>query len=56
MEFRVGDRVRFKTGTFSGFEGKVVFADEERGRVTVLLTVEGRNTPVDVRCEEIEAA
>lgn len=56
MDFRVGDHVRIKEGTFAGFVGKIYHVDEEKQLVVVLLTIEGHQTPVEVRCEQIEAA
>ena len=40
--------VRIIDGPFKGFEGKVSKIDEERGRVKVLISVFGRDTPVEM--------
>lgn len=43
-----GTPVRIIDGPFKGFEGKVSEVDEERGRVKVLITVFGRETPAEL--------
>lgn len=54
MEFRKGDRVKIKEGSFQNFEGNVDTVDEQKGIVTVLLTIFGRATPVDVEYWQLE--
>ncbi len=54
MEFRKGDRVKIKEGSFQNFEGNVDTIDEQKGIVTVLLTIFGRATPVDVEYWQLE--
>jgi len=48
IPFRIGDRVKIREGSFENFEGDVEAIDEQKGLVTVLLTIFGRATPVDV--------
>ncbi len=55
INFRVGDRVKIKEGTFENFEGEVSNIDETNGRVTVLINIFGRSTPVDIEYWQIEA-
>ncbi|MBU4369717.1 transcription termination/antitermination protein NusG [Patescibacteria group bacterium] len=43
-----GSPVRIIDGPFKGFEGKISEVDEERGRVKVLITVFGRETPAEL--------
>jgi transcriptional antiterminator NusG len=43
-----GMPVRIIDGPFKGFEGKVSNVDEERGRVKVLISVFGRETPAEL--------
>jgi len=43
-----GTPVRIIDGPFKGFEGKVSEVDEERGRVKVLISVFGRETPAEL--------
>ncbi len=54
MEFQKGDRVKIKEGSFQNFEGSVDTIDEQKGIVTVLLTIFGRATPVDVEYWQLE--
>ena len=54
VEFAKGDRVKIKEGSFQNFEGHVDSIDETKGIVTVLLTIFGRATPVDVEYWQLE--
>lgn len=54
LEFNRGDRVKIKEGSFQNFEGNVDSIDEQKGIVTVLLTIFGRATPVDVEYWQLE--
>src|SRR3972149_12157002 len=54
MEFAKGDRGKIKEGSFQNFEGNVDSIDEQKGIVTVLLTIFGRATPVDVEYWQLE--
>ncbi|HSW45379.1 MAG TPA: transcription termination/antitermination protein NusG [Phycisphaerae bacterium] len=54
LEFAKGDRVKIKEGAFQNFEGHVDSIDETKGIVTVLLTIFGRSTPVDVEYWQLE--
>ena len=44
----VGDRVKIVDGPFKDFDGKISEIDMERGRVKVLVTIFGRETPVEL--------
>lgn len=48
IPFKKGDRVKVREGSFENYEGDVDTIDEQKGMVTVLLTIFGRATPVDV--------
>ncbi len=54
LEFAKGDKVKIKEGSFQNFEGTVESIDETKGIVTVLLTIFGRSTPVDVEYWQLE--
>lgn len=47
INFNPGDRVKIIEGTFENFEGEVVSIDQSNGRVTVMITIFGRSTPVE---------
>jgi transcriptional antiterminator NusG len=55
IPFKVGDRVRIKEGTFENFEGEVEVIDEANGRVTVMINIFGRSTPVEIEHWQAEA-
>ena len=55
IPFKVGDRVRVKEGYFQNFEGDVEVVDEANGRVTVMINIFGRSTPVELEHWQIEA-
>lgn len=46
--FSVGDPVKIVDGPFSDFIGKVDWVDKEKGRVRVLVSIFGRETPVEL--------
>ncbi len=54
ISFKKGDRVKINEGTFENFEGEVDQIDEANGRVTVMLSIFGRSTPVDIEYWQIE--
>ena len=54
LGFNPGDRVKIKEGTFENFEGDVDGIDEANGRVTVMINIFGRSTPVELEHWQIE--
>ncbi len=50
----LGDRVKINEGTFENFEGDVDTIDEMNGRVTVMINIFGRSTPVELEHWQIE--
>lgn len=48
IELTVGETVNITDGPFKDFEGKVGEVDEERGKVQVLVSMFGRETPVEL--------
>jgi transcriptional antiterminator NusG len=55
IPFKTGDHVRVKEGYFQNFEGDVHAIDEAHGRVTVMINIFGRATPVEIEHWQIEA-
>lgn len=55
INFRPGERVKINEGTFENFEGEVEHIDETNGRVTVMINIFGRSTPVELEYWQIEA-
>lgn len=48
IDVAVGDRVKITDGPFKDFDGKVAEVDPEKGRLKVLVTIFGRETPVEL--------
>jgi len=48
LKFKVGETIKIIDGPFSDFLGKVDEIDEEKGKVKVLVSVFGRETPVEL--------
>jgi transcriptional antiterminator NusG len=55
IKFAAGDKVKVKEGNFESFEGDVGTIDEASGRVTVMINIFGRSTPVELEYWQIEA-
>jgi transcriptional antiterminator NusG len=55
IRFATGDKVKVKEGNFESFEGEVNTIDEASGRVTVMINIFGRSTPVELEYWQIEA-
>ncbi|MFQ5489238.1 MAG: transcription termination/antitermination protein NusG [Phycisphaerae bacterium] len=54
LDFKKGDKVKITDGSFESFEGEVDTVDQKRGMITVVLTIFGRSTPVDVEYWQLE--
>lgn len=54
IEFRVGDVVKITTGPFETFEGEIDSIDEATGKISVLIEIFGRPTPVELEYHEVE--
>lgn len=54
LDLHKGDLAKVTEGSFENFEGVVDSVDEHRGMVTVLLTIFGRSTPVEVEYWQLE--
>jgi transcriptional antiterminator NusG len=48
IDFAVTDLVRIMDGPFKDYEGKVSEVDEAKGKVKVLVSIFGRETPVEL--------
>ncbi len=48
IDVSVGSPVQVTDGPFKGFEGKVSDVDEARGKVKVLVSLFGRETPIEL--------
>jgi transcriptional antiterminator NusG len=56
VSFRVGQKVRITEGPFEDFMGTVDAIDTDRARVRVLVSMFGRETPIEVDFLQVERA
>uniref|UniRef100_A0A7C4QR17 Transcription termination/antitermination protein NusG n=1 Tax=Schlesneria paludicola TaxID=360056 RepID=A0A7C4QR17_9PLAN len=54
VDFQTGDHVKIKDGAFESFEGTIDSIDEANGKITVLIQIFGRPTPVDLEYWQVE--
>jgi transcriptional antiterminator NusG len=52
--FEVGDSVNVKSGPLEGFSGKIENIDKETRKITVKVSMFGRETPIEVEYGQIE--
>ncbi|BBA84704.1 transcription termination/antitermination protein NusG [endosymbiont of Euscepes postfasciatus] len=52
--FNIGEIIRIKDGPFVDFNGKVENIDYSKNRITVYVSIFGRNTPVNLNFSQIE--
>jgi len=51
---KIGDRVKVKEGPFENFNGVVDHVNEEKMSVRVIVTIFGRETPVELELSQVE--
>ena len=56
VPYKLEDRVKVKEGTFAGMEGVVGEINATKGILKVLITVFGRQTPVELEVWQVEPA
>ena len=52
--FHIGSEIDIKEGPFAGFVGIIEKIDEENERLTVMVSIFGRLTPVELRFEQVK--
>lgn len=52
--FAIGNEIHIVNGPFSGFVGLIDKVDEERERLTVLVSIFGRLTPVELGFDQVK--
>lgn len=53
IDFAVSDQVTVLSGPFQNYEGSINEIDQEKGRVKVLITIFGRETPVELEFTQV---
>ncbi len=56
IDVHVNDAVKIADGPFKDFEGKIQEIDEEKGKVKVLVSIFGRETPVELDFLQVKKA
>lgn len=56
VNYKVGDTVKVIEGAIEGFEGTVLELDTENNKVTVSVSMFGRETPVELELDQVVAA
>lgn len=54
FDFKIGEKVRIRTGPFADFIGAVEEIDADRAKVKVLVSFFGRETPVELDFAHVE--
>ncbi len=54
IDFAVGDNVMVLDGPFANYDGLINTIDEEKGKVKVLITIFGRETPVELDFTQVK--
>ena len=54
VSYRVGDRVRINDGPLESFTGVVDEIDAEKNKVVVVVSMFGRETPVEMQLDQVE--
>ena len=54
VRYKVGDRVRINDGPLGSLTGVVEEIDGEKNKVTVVVSMFGRETPVEMELEQVE--
>ena len=54
IDFAVGDNVMVLDGPFANYDGLISTIDEDKGKVKVLITIFGRETPVELDFTQVK--
>jgi transcriptional antiterminator NusG len=53
IDMAVGDQIQVLTGPFKDFEGEVIEVSPERSKLKALLSIFGRDTPVELEFNQV---
>ncbi len=56
VDFEVGELVQINDGPFKDYEGKISEIDQAKGKVKVMVTIFGRETPVELDFLQVRKA
>ena len=48
IDLVIGDAIKVVDGPFKDFDGKILEVDEKRGKIKILISMFGRETPVEL--------
>src|SRR3989339_398257 len=54
IDVSINDLIKINDGPFKNFEGKVSHVDSERGKIKVMVTMFGRETPVELDALQVK--
>ncbi|MEO0530078.1 MAG: transcription termination/antitermination protein NusG [Planctomycetota bacterium] len=54
IKFAEGDKVKVTDGNFENFEGEVDSIDQQSGKISVMISIFGRSTPVELEYWQVE--
>ncbi|MGF1478153.1 MAG: transcription termination/antitermination protein NusG [Cyanophyceae cyanobacterium] len=54
VDMQVGDKIMVLSGPFKDFEGEVIEVSPERSKLKALLSIFGRDTPVELEFNQVE--
>ncbi|MEM1303954.1 MAG: transcription termination/antitermination protein NusG [Planctomycetota bacterium] len=55
IPYKPGDKIKVNDGNFESFEGEVSEIDDQSGKVTIMISIFGRSTPVELDYWQVEA-
>lgn len=56
VDFEVGELVQITDGPFKDYEGKIADIDQAKGKIKVMVTIFGRETPVELDFLQVRKA
>ncbi len=54
IDFNIGENVRVKEGAFANFNGTIDEVNPNKGKLKVMVTIFGRQTPIEVEYWQVE--
>ncbi|MEA3485370.1 MAG: KOW motif-containing protein [Candidatus Aerophobetes bacterium] len=54
MSFEIGESICIREGPFANFEGRVIEVNPHQQRLKVLVSIFGRETPVEIEYIHVE--